>query len=173
MPISLYSASVPVFNRMYDQLLRCLDVAEKYAGERKIKLEVLVASRLAPDMNPLSFQFQSATDRTKLFMARVTGKTAPSWEDNEKTFDDLRARVKKAQDYLATYSAADLDGLEDKPVTLKVRGEDKQVRAVDYLVHNLYPNFFFHCATAYDILRHNGVPVGKADFTGVVPTIAG
>ena len=173
MTLSLYAASVPVFTRMFTQLLHILDVAETYAGERRIKLDVLVAARLAPDMHPLSFQYQSATDRAKLFLARVTGRTAPSWEDNEKTFDDLRARVKKAQDYVATYSPADLDGLEDRPVTLKVRGEERQVRAADYLLHSLYPNFFFHCTTAYDILRHNGVPVGKSDFTGVVPTIAG
>jgi uncharacterized protein len=169
MPLSLYSASVPVFNRMLDQLLHVLEVAEKNAIERKIKLEVLVNSRLAPDMHPLSFQFQSLTDRTKFFVARVTGNTPPSWEDNEKTFDDLRARVKKAQDYLATYKASDIDGLDDKLVTLKVRGEDKQVRAADYLLHNVYPNFFFHVTTAYNILRHNGVPVGKSDFTGPMP----
>jgi uncharacterized protein len=170
MPISLYSASVPVFNRMLSQLLHILDIAEKNATERKIKLDVLVNARLAPDMHPLSFQFQSATDRTKFFVARVTGNTPPSWEDSEKTFEELRARVKKAQDYLATYAPGDIDGLDDKLVTLKVRGEDKQVRAADYLVHNVFPNFFFHVTTAYDILRHNGVPVGKHDFVGPMPS---
>ncbi len=173
MPVSLYSASVPVFNRMFDQLLHCLDIAEKNATERKIKLEVLVQARLAPDMNALAFQFQSATDRSKFFVSRVTGREAPSWADDEKTFDDLRARVKKAKDYLATYKPADLDGLDEKAVTLKVSGEDKQVRAADYLLHNVYPNFFFHVTTAYDILRHNGVPIGKRDFTGPMPVIAG
>jgi hypothetical protein len=173
MPVSLYSASVPVFNRMFDQLLHCLDAAEKNAGERKIKPEVLVQARLAPDMLPLSFQVQSATDRSKFFVSRVTGRDAPSWADDEKSFEDLRARIQKAKDYLATYAAADLDGLDDKAVTLKVAGEDKQVRAADYLLHNVYPNFFFHVTTAYDILRHNGVPVGKRDFVGPMPVIAG
>lgn len=166
MALSLYSASVPVFTRMLNNLLHILDVAEANANERKIKQEVLVSSRLAPDMNPLSFQFQSATDRSKFFVARVTGRDAPSWADDEKTFDDLRARVKKATDYLATYKPEDLDGLDEKLVTLKVRGEDRQVRAEEYLFTNVYPNFFFHVTTAYDILRHNGVPIGKRDFTG-------
>lgn len=171
MPVSLYSASVPVFNRMFTQLLNVLDIAEKYATERKIKLDVLVGSRLAPDMLPLSFQIQSATDRSKFFVARVTGQTPPAWEDNEKTFDDLRARIKKAQDYLATFKQAEIDGLDEKAITLKVAGEDKQVRAADYLLHNVYPNFFFHVTTAYDILRHNGAPVGKRDFTGPMPIL--
>lgn len=172
MAISLYSASVPVFNRMFAQLLHVLDLAEKYAGERKIKLDVLAAARLAPDMHPLTFQFQSATDRAKLFLSRVTGREAPKWEDNEKTFDDLRARVKMATDYIATFSPADLDGLEDKPVTLKINGEERTISAADYLFHNFYPNWFFHVTTAYDILRHNGVPVGKRDFVGPAPVSA-
>jgi hypothetical protein len=170
MSVSLYSASVPVFNRMFAQLLHVLDIAEKNAGERKIKLEVLVAARLAPDMHPLSFQIQSATDRAKFFVARVTGRDAPSWEDSEKTFDDLRARIRKATDYLATFQPSDLDELSEKLVTVKIAGEDRQAKADDYLFHNVYPNFFFHVTTAYDILRHNGVPVGKRDFVGALPT---
>lgn len=166
MPLSLYSASIPVFVRAFSNLLHVLDAAEKYAGERKIKLEVLAASRLAPDMHPLTFQFQTATDRAKLFAARVAGRDAPSWVDDEKTFEDIRARVAKAKDYLATFKPADLDGRDDQLVTLKVAGADRQVTAERYLTGNVYPNFFFHVTTAYDILRHNGVPVGKADFTG-------
>ncbi len=166
MSVSLYSASVPVFNRMFTQLLHVLDIAEKNAADRKIKPEVLIGSRLAPDMLPLSFQIQSATDRSKFFVSRVTGRDAPSWEDNEKTFDELRARIKKATDYLATFTPADLDGLDDKVVTLKVAGEDKQATASDYLLHNVYPNFFFHVTTAYALLRHNGVELGKADYLG-------
>ncbi|HQZ12706.1 MAG TPA: DUF1993 domain-containing protein [Devosia sp.] len=171
MTVSLYSASVPVFNRMFTQLLHVLDVAEKNAAERKIKPEVLVGARLAPDMHPLSFQIQSATDRAKFFVSRVTGRDAPSWEDGEKTFDDLRARINKAVEYLSTYKPADLDGLDEKVVTLKVAGQDVQATAPNYLFHNVYPNFFFHVTTAYDILRHNGVPVGKRDFVGPLPTL--
>ena len=172
MAVSLYSASVPVFNRMFNNLLKVLDIAEANATERKIKPEVLVSARLAPDMHPLAFQFQSATDRSKFFVARVTGQTAPSWEDTEKTFDDLRARTNQALEYLATFKPSDLDGQDDKVITLKVRGEDRQITAADYLFHNVYPNFFFHVTTAYDILRHNGVPVGKGDFVGPAPYLS-
>jgi len=103
MALSLYSASVPVFARMLTNLSRILDIAEANASERKIKPEVLVNARLAPDMLPLTFQIQSATDRSKFFVARVTGRDAPSWADEEQSFDDLRARLQKALDYLATY----------------------------------------------------------------------
>ena len=166
MTISLYSASVPVFTRMLNNLTRILDLAEASATERKIKPEVLPGARLAPDMLPLAFQIQSATDRAKFFVARVTGETPPSWADDEKTFDELRARISKALDYIAGFGAERLEGLEEKMVTLKVRGEEVQVPAVEYLFNNVYPNFFFHVTTAYDILRHNGVPIGKRDFVG-------
>ena len=109
MTLSLYAASVPVFTRMFNNLLAIFDIAEQNAAERKFKPEVLVSARLAPDMHPLSFQIQSATDRTKFFVARVTGRDAPSWEDTEKTFDDLRARIGKALDYLSGYAPADLE----------------------------------------------------------------
>ena len=166
MPVSLYTASVPVFVRMLKQLLHVLDLGEANAAQRRIRPEVLVNARLAPDMNPLSFQIQSATDRTKFFVARVTGQTPPSWPDEEKTFDELRARINKALDYLATFKPADLDGKDDTMVTLRKSGADVQISAANYLFNNAYPNFFFHVTTAYDILRHNGVPVGKADFVG-------
>ena len=166
MAISLYSASVPVFSRMLRHLLNFLDIAEANAAERKVKLEVLVNARLAPDMHPLSFQIQSATDRAKFFVARVTGETPPSWPDEEKTFDELRARIKKALDYIAGFKPSDIDGLDGRMVTLKVRGKEVQLPAADYLLNNAHPNFYFHVTTAYDILRHNGVPLGKPDFVG-------
>ena len=166
MTISLYSVSVPVFERMLRNLLEIIGKAEANAAERKIKPEVLVASRLAPDMLPLAFQVQSATDRAKLFVARVTGQVAPSWTDNEQTLEELKARLDKALAYLAGVKASDLDGNEDKPVSLKGRGEDVQQPALDYLLLNVMPNFYFHVTTAYDILRHNGVPLGKRDFVG-------
>lgn len=166
MTISLYSASVPVFQRMLNNLLAIIEKAEANAAERKIKPEVLAGSRLAPDMHPLSFQVQSATDRTKFFVARVTGQQAPSWADEEKTLEELKARIHKALDYLSVVKPADLDGSEEKLVPLKVRGEDVQWKAQDYLFNNVFPNFFFHVTTAYDILRHNGVPIGKRDFVG-------
>lgn len=166
MPISFYSISIPVFERMLKNLLGIIEKAEANATERKIKPEVLAGSRLAPDMYPLSFQVQSATDRSKFFVARVTGRDAPSWADEEQTLVELKARINKALDYLGAVKPEDLDGSEDKLVPLKVRGEDVQVKAQDYLLHNVMPNFYFHVTTAYDILRHNGVPVGKRDFVG-------
>jgi hypothetical protein len=166
MPVSLYSASVPVFVRMLKQLSRFLEAGEANAQQRKIKPEVLVGARLAPDMNPLSFQVQSATDRTKFFVARVSGQTPPSWPDEEKTFAELQARINKALDYLATFKPGDIDGRDEQMVTLRKSGADVQISAANYLFNNAYPNFFFHVTTAYNILRHNGVPVGKADFVG-------
>jgi hypothetical protein len=162
MTISLYAITVPVFTRYLNNLDAILAKAEANAAERKIKPEVLVSARLAPDMYPLSFQVQSTTDRVKFLLARLTGQTPPSWEDNEATLADLRARVQKALAYVATFSEADLAGKEDGMVTVR----DKQVPALDHALNNAIPQIFFHMTTAYAILRHNGVPVGKGDFVG-------
>jgi uncharacterized protein len=164
--LSMYALTVPPFTQMLNNLLRILDKAEANAAERKIPAEVLVSARLAPDMYPLSFQIQSATDRTKFTLARLSGRTAPSWADDEKTFDELRARIRKALDYIAEFQPADVDGTEDKPLTLKVRGEEVTVPAQEHLLLNALPQFYFHVTTAYAILRHNGVPIGKRDYTG-------
>jgi hypothetical protein len=166
MTISFYTVTVTTFTRMLTNLQNILVKAEANAAERKIGPEVLTASRLAPDMHPLAFQIQSATDRAKFAIARITGQAAPSWADDEKTIEQLRGRIQKALDFLATVKPADIDGAEDKMITVKVRGEDTQVKAQDHILGNVFPNFYFHVTTAYDILRHNGVPVGKRDFTG-------
>lgn len=166
MTISLHTLSVGTFTHMLTNLARLLEMAEKNAVDRKIGPEVLPAARLAPDMLPLSFQVQSATDRAKLALARITGREAPRWEDGEKTIEELRGRVQKALDLLATYTPSDLDGLEDKVVTFKQAGADAQMPAAAYLLDNVLPHFYFHVTTAYAILRHNGVPVGKRDFVG-------
>ena len=166
MMLSMYAATVPSFTRMLNNLLHILDKAEANAAERKIAPEVLVNARLAPDMYPLSFQIQSATDRAKFTMARLSGQTPPSWPDDEKTFDDLRARIRKALDYIAGFQPADIDGSEDKPLALKARGQDVTVSGQEHLLHNVLPQFYFHVTTAYAILRHNGVPVGKRCYVG-------
>ena len=166
MSLSMYAITVPVFTRYLNNLDAILVKAEVNAAERKIKPEVLVSSRLAPDMHPLSFQVQSTTDRIKFTLARLTGRTPPSWEDNETTLADLRARVKKALEFVASFSEADLAGSEAKTLTLKVRGEDTQVPAVEHVTLNAVPQIFFHITSAYAILRHNGVPIGKRDFLG-------
>ena len=166
MSISMYTASVTVFTRMLTNLLAILEKAEAYAGERKFKADVLVNQRLAPDMLPLSSQIQIATDAAKGAVARLAGREIPSWPDNETTFADLKARVKKAIDYLATYKPADLDGSETKQVVIKIGGEDVSIGGEDYLIGRATQNLYFHVTTAYAILRHNGVPIGKRDYLG-------
>jgi len=166
MSISLYAVSAGVFVRLLTNLDAILAKAEANATERKFNPDNFVSTRLAPDMNTFAFQIQAATDRSKLFVARVTGNAAPVWEDNEKTFAEVRARLRKGLDYHQAVKPADLDGLEDKMIPLKIRGEDVQWSALDYLNKNAMPNFYFHVTTAYDILRHGGVPIGKRDFTG-------
>ena len=166
MSISMYTASVTVFTRMLTNLLAFLEKSEAYATERKFKPDVLVNQRLAPDMLPLSSQIQIATDTAKGAVARLAGREVPSWPDNESTLADLKARVKKTIDYLASFKPADLDGSAVKQVVIKIGGEDVSVRGEDYLVGRATQNFYFHITTAYAILRHNGVPVGKRDFLG-------
>lgn len=166
MPISMYAITVPVFTRYLNNLDAVLATAEKFVEERKIKPEVLGQSRLAPDMLPLTFQVQSTTDRVKFALCRLTGREAPSWPDTEVTLADLRARVKKGLDFVSSFSEADLAGAENRMVTLKVRGEDTQVPAVEHITLNAVPQIFFHLTTAYALLRHNGVPIGKRDFVG-------
>jgi hypothetical protein len=166
MTLTMYSASVPVFSRMLTNLLACLDKAEAWATERKIDTKVLVESRLAPDMYPLRGQIQIATDHAKGAPSRLAGKPVPSWDDNEVTLEDLKARVQKAIDYLATFSEAEFEGSDSRDVTLRARGQDVLVNGQVYLLNRAFPNFYFHVTTAYDILRHNGVPLGKSDFVG-------
>jgi uncharacterized protein len=163
---SMYATSAHLYTRMLTNLLACLDKAVAYAAERKFDPNILVTARLAPDMHPLSFQVQSATDHVKGSLSRLGGREIPSWPDTEKTIDELKARIQKALDYAATFSASDLEGSDRKTVKLKVSGVDTDVMGEVYLLQRALPNFYFHVTTAYDILRHNGVPVGKSDFLG-------
>ncbi|MEO6013767.1 MAG: DUF1993 domain-containing protein [Devosia sp.] len=162
---SMYAASVGVFTRQLTNLHAQLEKAEAYATERKFKVESLTGLRLIWDMAPLSFQIQNATDHAKGAAARLSGQDVPAWPDDEKTFADLKGRVKKALDYLATFKAADIDGSEEKTITLKRNGEDYTMTGQDYLLGRAQQNFWFHITTAYNILRANGVPVGKSDYT--------
>jgi hypothetical protein len=169
----MYAATVPVLTRMLTNLSAVLEKAEHYASERDFDVDVLVGSRLAPDMRPLSFQIQSATDRAKFAVARLTGRTPPSWPDDETTFADLKARIGKALAYLGEFAEADFEGTDEKQIPIRVRGADTMMAGQDYLLANAYPHFYFHVTTAYDILRHNGVPIGKRDFTGCAWRSAG
>lgn len=162
---SMYAVSVGTFSRMLNNLLAMLEKAEAYATERKFKPDVLVGQRLSPDMLPLSFQIQNATDHAKGAAARLAGRDLPSWPDDEKSFGDLKARVQKAIDYLATFKPEDVDGTEDKAIVLKRGDTEVTMRGEDYLLGRAQMNVWFHITTAYAILRHNGVPLGKADFT--------
>jgi len=166
MSTSLYAASSGVFIRMLTNLQAIMAKAEAYGTERKFNLDNLAGLRLAPDMHPLSFQIQSATDRAKLFVARVSGQDAPSWPDTEKTWGEVKERLGKGLDYQKSYKPEQLDGHEAKMIPLKVHGEPVEWSAEEYLNRNALPNFYFHVTTAYDILRHAGVPLGKRDFTG-------
>jgi hypothetical protein len=151
---------------MLTNLQSIMAKAEANATERKFSPDNFVGMRLSPDMHPLSFQIQSATDRSKLFLARVSGVAAPSWPDTEKTWVEVKDRLQTGLDFAKSITAAQLDGLDDKLIPLKIRGEDVQWHAQKYLLENALPNFYFHVTTAYNILRHAGVPVGKRDFTG-------
>jgi hypothetical protein len=162
---SMYAVSVGVFTRQLTNLLAQLEKAEAFAAERKFKVETLVDLRLIWDMAPLSFQVQNATDHAKGAAARLSGREVPSWPDDEKTFADLKARVKKALDYLATFKPEDIDGSETKQISLKRNGEDYTLSGQDYLLGRAQQNVWFHVTTAYSIMRANGVPLGKSDFT--------
>jgi uncharacterized protein len=166
MSVSIYTVTVPLLTTLLTNLSACLDKAVLYASERKFSPDVLVTSRLAPDMRPLSFQVQAASDHAKFSVGRVTGKPFPAWADDERTIDELKARIQKALVYLAGFSEADFEGADARKVTIKISGVDTEMTSEAYLLQRALPNFFFHVTTAYDILRHNGVPVGKRDFLG-------
>ena len=165
MPISMYSASVPTFQHMLRNLSHILDKAEANAQARKFDPAVLMQSRLAPDMLPFTRQVLIACDAAKNGVARISGVEAPRFQDNETTFAELKARIKKTLDYLQTVPAQAMDGTEEKDITFPVgRETTRTMKAEAYLKHWALPNFFFHVTTAYAILRHNGVDLGKADY---------
>ena len=166
MNISMYQASVPVFIRMLDNLAAILEKAAAHAEARKIDPAVLVASRLYPDMFPLVKQVQIASDAAKGGAARLAQMEPPAYEDNEATLADLVARLRKTVTYLRTIGAEQIDGSEDRTVTWKTRTATKTMQGMPYLLNHVLPNLYFHVTTAYAILRHNGVEIGKGDFLG-------
>lgn len=166
MSLSMYQASIPVFIRMLGNLSKILDKAAAHAEAKKIDPTVLIRDRLAPDMLPFSFQIQTATDSAKGCAARLSGIEAPSFADTESTFPELKERIEKTLAFLQTVTAAQVDGSEERSVTLKMRTGELHFKGQDYLLHFALPNFYFHLTTAYAILRHNGVDVGKGDFLG-------
>ena len=168
MSLSMHSASVPVFVRMLGNLLTWLDKAEAHAQAKKFDPSVYLASRLAPDMLPFLRQVQIACDSAKFGVARLAGVEAPKFEDDEATFAELRERVRKTVDYVQSVPAAQIDGTEDKDVTVPRRDGSMTLKGEPYLKHWVLPNFYFHLTTAYALLRHNGVDLGKVDFLGAM-----
>ena len=166
MSLSMFKASVPAFQRTLTALDAILDKASAYAEERKIDPAVLISARLAPDMYPFSRQVQMATDHAKGCSARLAGLPVPSFTDTEATFPELKARIAKTLEFVSSVRPDQIDGSEERPVSLKAGPRELSFTGQDYLVFFALPNFYFHVTTAYGILRHNGVPVGKLDFLG-------
>src|SRR4249919_2479816 len=166
MKISMYQVSVPVFTRMLNNLAAVLDKGAAHAEARKIDPSVLINARLYPDMLPLARQVQIAGDGAKGAAARLAGLEPPKYEDTETSFSDLKGRIQKTISYLNTLKPEQIDGSEERAVTIPLRGQPVTFQGLPYLLNHAVPNFYFHVTTAYDILRHSGVEIGKADFLG-------
>lgn len=166
MSLSMYQVSVPVLTRALTNLIGVLEKGAAYAEAKQIDPSVLLNWRLAPDMFPLSRQVQIATDMSKGCVARLAGVEIPKYEDNEASFAELIARIRKTIDFVSSFSAGQIDGTEEKVVTLQRRDGEVRYQGLPYLLYYVHPNVYFHCTTAYGILRHVGVEVGKADFIG-------
>jgi hypothetical protein len=168
MTISMYQASVPVFQQGLTALSGVLDKAAAHAAARKIDPAVLLQTRLFPDMFPLSRQVQIAADFAKGCPARLADVENPSYPDEETTIDALKARLDKTSAFLKTLTAAQIDGSEARDITLKIAGAEVTFKGQTYLLHFALPNFYFHSTTTYAILRSSGVEIGKRDFIGQV-----
>ena len=161
-----------LFTKMLDNLEKWMDKAAENAKERSFEVDVLAEARLAPDQFTFVQQVQAACDQAKYAAAYLGGKPAPSHPDTEKTFAELRERIRKCTAFVATVQEKDLAGADERKVAPPWLG-GRWLRGSDYLVHVAVPNFFFHVTTAYAILRHNGVPLGKMDYVGGLPTQEG
>lgn len=164
--ITMHRASVVVFKHMLSNLDAILDKAVAYADARKIEHETLLKGRLAPDMFHLIRQVQIAGDNAKGCAARLAGIEAPKYEDNEASFADLKARIAKTIAFLDSVKPEQLSGSEDRNIVLKLGPVTREFKGLDYLFDHAVPNVFFHVTTAYNILRHNGLDIGKKDFMG-------
>ena len=166
MSISMYRASVPAFVQILTALSVILDKAAAHCAAKKIDPAVLVNARLFPDMLPLSKQVQIACDFAKNTLARLSATEVVKFADDEKSLDELKARIAKTLDLVKGAKPETIDGSEEREITLPVGGQPMTFKGEMYLVNVALPNFYFHAATAYDILRHNGVEIGKRDFLG-------
>jgi hypothetical protein len=166
MQISMHQASAPRFAHMLRSLSALLDKAQAHCEAKKIDPLALTQFRLYPDMFPLTRQVQIACDTAKGALARLAGIEIPKHEDTEQTLAELKARIAKTVDFIESVPAAKVDGSEDREVVLKMRAGEMKFTGLQYLLGFAYPNFYFHVTTAYNILRHNGVELGKRDFLG-------
>ena len=164
--ISMYQASAPVLLRLLGSLRGCLEKGAAHAEAKKIDAGVFLTARLAPDMFALTRQVQIASDMAKSVMARLAGVEPPKYEDTEASFADLYARIDKTVAYVKTFKPAQIDGSEDRDIKLQMRTGPMEFKGINYLLHFVMPNFYFHCTMTYAILRHNGVELGKMDFLG-------
>jgi hypothetical protein len=162
----MYQASVSAFIRQLNNLVAILDKAAAHADARKIDPKVLINSRLFPDMFPLVRQIQLATDTARGGAARLAAVEVPAQEDTETTFPELVARIRKTVSYLETLKAEQFEGAEDRTVSWQTRSSTKTMQGLPYLQNHVLPNLYFHITTAYNILRHSGVELGKQDFLG-------
>ena len=166
MTMSMYQASVPIFLQSLNALSHILDKASAQAVARKFDPSAILNARLFPDMFPFVKQVQIAADFAKNTPARLAGAEIPRFEDNETSFEHLMARIARTLDYVKTFKPAQIDSSEDREISLSVGGQPRSFKGQAFLQHFALPNFFFHYSTAYAILRHNGIELGKRDFIG-------
>jgi hypothetical protein len=163
----VYELAIETMLRSLRNLDAIVTKAEEYVAlDQNLDASTLLQARLYPNMRPFMFQVQVATDTAKGAAARLTGREVPSWPDEEKTFADVHARLRKAIDYLSSFAPADFDGAETREVKLRLGPHAVDFTGSSYISSFVLPNFFFHVTTAYNILRHNGLAIGKADFLG-------
>jgi hypothetical protein len=166
MTISMHQASAPRFANILRNLSAILDKAQAHCEAKKIDPAALLQARLFPDMFAFTRQVQIACDSAKGAVARLAGVEIPKHEDTEQTFAELKARVAKTIDFVQSVGAAGIDGSEGREIVLKMRSGDVKFNGMQYLLGHAFPNFYFHVTTAYNILRHNGVELGKRDYIG-------
>lgn len=166
MAISIFEQTVSAMSRMLLNLDRIVGLAGEYAEQKNIDPAVLIQARLYPDMLPFVAQIRIATDTAKGAAARLSGTGIPKWEDKESTFEELHGRIRKALDYLATFKPEQFEGAEERAIEMKLPKRTMNFSGRDYVLGFVLPNFYFHATTAYNILRHNGLAIGKQDFLG-------
>ena len=166
MTISMYQASVPRFVNILNNLTGILDKAQAHIDAKKIDVSVLTTYRLFPDMLPMTTQVLIACDAAKGVVARLAGIEIPVYEDTEKTLAELKARIAKTVDFIQSVTPAQIDGTEDKDIVTKRGDKETHYKGMQFLLGHALPNFYFHVTTTYNILRHNGIEIGKRDFLG-------